>query len=254
MDKCPQELNPIPRSPARAIYNEESRKIIESDLFRLLIIDGFSWLSWPFMGVNGAKEIYSGYDPAWKLSHSPDIWIHELVKKNQIPSSVECLKTFGDDDVGYMSWEEVSAIMSEIVPAAMKRHNLYEVIKVANEFRCFEDFDTRYSSRKVDFHRKWYHSRTKIGTMLSLDTLMEDDEDGIYEVEDESAEFEDKVIGEDYYQRFKEQLSEKDMKILELRVQGLSYEEIAKKLGYKNHSGVIKRMKSITKEFLKHEE
>jgi len=44
------------------------------------------------------------------------------------------------------------------------------------------------------------------------------------------------------------------MKILELRVEGFTHAEIADKLGYKNHSGVIKRMQSITREFVKYEE
>ena len=35
------------------------------------------------------------------------------------------------------------------------------------------------------------------------------------------------------------------MAILELRVEGYGYKEIADKLGYKNHSGVIKRMEAI---------
>ena len=44
------------------------------------------------------------------------------------------------------------------------------------------------------------------------------------------------------------------MKILELRMLGLPYEEIAKELGYKNHSGVLKRMRIIKEEFLKYEQ
>ena len=44
------------------------------------------------------------------------------------------------------------------------------------------------------------------------------------------------------------------MAILELRVEGFTYEEIAKELGYKNHSGVIKRMQAITKAFIQYEE
>jgi DNA-directed RNA polymerase specialized sigma24 family protein len=83
---------------------------------------------------------------------------------------------------------------------------------------------------------------------------MEDDEHGIFDIEDKSANFEENIISEDFCQRFKVRLSEKDMKILELRVEGFTYEEIAEKFGYKNHSGVIKRMQAITKEFIKYEE
>ena len=42
--------------------------------------------------------------------------------------------------------------------------------------------------------------------------------------------------GEDFCQRFKATLSEKDMAILELRVEGYTFGEIADKLGYKTHS------------------
>ena len=40
-------------------------------------------------------------------------------------------------------------------------------------------------------------------------------------------------------------LSEKDMAILQMRMEGKTLEEIAKKLGYKNHSGVLKRIRKI---------
>jgi DNA-binding NarL/FixJ family response regulator len=83
---------------------------------------------------------------------------------------------------------------------------------------------------------------------------MEDEEHGVHEVEDVSSSFEDGVVAEDFCQRFKARLSEKDMRILELRAEGFTYEKIAKKMGYKNHSGVIKRIRSITKAFSKYEE
>ena len=55
---------------------------------------------------------------------------------------------------------------------------------------------------------------------------------------------------EDFCQRFKATLSKKDMAILELRVEGYTYEEIADRLGYKTHSGVIKRMEAVKKRFI----
>jgi hypothetical protein len=254
LDKCPQELNPIPREPALAIWQDKSRKIIESDLFRLLIIDAYSWMVWPYMGMNRRKEIYSGYDPAWKLSHLPEFWIRELMDRKHLPDTVTMLKVYNGDPVGYISIEEVDAIMREVVPTVMEKYNMYEIIEAAKEFRCFEDFDNRSSTEKIDFYRKWYHTRSKVGTMLSLEKIKKEDEEGDYEPEDISAAYEDKVISEDYCQRFKERLSEKDMKILELRVDGFTYEEIAERLGYKNHSGVLKRMRAIKKEFLKYEQ
>jgi DNA-directed RNA polymerase specialized sigma24 family protein len=111
----------------------------------------------------------------------------------------------------------------------------------------------RDTNVRKDFLRKWYHTRSKNVQTVSLEACLEDDEHGIYEIEDTSGDFQDRVAGEDFCQRFKARLSPKDMEILGLRVEGFTYEEIADKLGYKNHSGVIKRMQAITKAFIKYE-
>jgi DNA-binding NarL/FixJ family response regulator len=44
-------------------------------------------------------------------------------------------------------------------------------------------------------------------------------------------------------------LSEKDRQILELRVEGYTYQEIADKVGYKTHSTVKKRIDKIGSKF-----
>lgn len=44
--------------------------------------------------------------------------------------------------------------MSEVAPGVMEKHNIYEIIETAKEFRCFEDFDTRNRNVKRDFYRK----------------------------------------------------------------------------------------------------
>ena len=67
------------------------------------------------------------------------------------------------------------------------------------------------------------------------------------------GDFTGQVEGEDFCQRFKATLSQKDMAILELRVEGYTYEEIADRLGYKTHSAVVKRMEAIKKRFIQYE-
>ena len=44
-------------------------------------------------------------------------------------------------------------------------------IDTAKEFRCFEDFDYRNSRQKIDFYRKWYHTRAKNVTVESLEEI-----------------------------------------------------------------------------------
>ena len=62
------------------------------------------------------------------------------------------------------------------------------------------------------------------------------------------------MAGEDFCQRFKATLSPKDMVILELRVEGYGYQEIADKLGHKTHSAVVKRIEAIKWRFIQYEE
>ena len=131
----------------------------------------------------------------------------------------------------------------------MKQYNIDKVIEVIKEYRCFEDFvDNWESNQKIDFTRKWYHTRTKHPT-VSLDAEIEQyakyNDGRELDFEDVSANAEEQVISEVMIKQFMESLSEKDRKILEMRLEGYTQEEIADELGYKNHSGVQKRITKI---------
>ena len=141
-----------------------------------------------------------------------------------------------------------------IVSRAIEQEGWQPILDVVKEMPCDEDFMYWNTNVRTDFLRKWYHTRVQTVQMISLEACLEDGEHGIYEIEDKSADFADGVISEDFCNRFKARLSEKDMRILELRVEGFTYEEIADKLGYKNHSEVIKRIRAIEKEFVKYED
>ena len=59
---------------------------------------------------------------------------------------------------------------------------------------------------------------------------MEDEDSGIHAIAAPAAgDFTEQVAGEDFCRRFKATLSPKDMAILELRVEGYGYQEIADK-------------------------
>ena len=65
-----------------------------------------------------------------------------------------------------------------------------------------------------------------------------------YEIADD-VNVENDVVDQIIVDEFLSTLSDKDRRILELRIDGTSYERIAELLGYKNHSGVIKRIQKI---------
>ena len=53
---------------------------------------------------------------------------------------------------------------------------------------------------------------------------------------------------------FMETLSERDREILKLKMQGMTDQKIAEKVGFKNHSAVVKRRKQIAEHFQKYVE
>ena len=51
-----------------------------------------------------------------------------------------------------------------------------------------------------------------------------------------------------------ESLSERDREFLYLKMQGMTDQKIAEKVGFKNHSAVVKRRKQIAEHFQKYVE
>ena len=247
LSRCGAELNAIPRNPQELFHNRAACEFVESDLFRLLIIDATAFMVWPYMGFGEYMEIYSGYDPAWRFAHCPDYWIQELTDEGILASAGELFKGC-HSALGYVPEWQIDIYLRHIVPNVMKKHRMDEIIQVAREYPCFEDFDFRKSNQKTDFIRKWYHTRTR-HPMISLEEFQEAYADAHggqeYEEPDPSQNVEETVVAQALVDQFKATLSEKDMQILELRMSGDTLEEIAEKLGYKNHSGVLKRIRKI---------
>ena len=250
--RCPT-LRRLPRNPHTILSNQALLDIVESDQFFDDMFNAASLLAFPHFGFKGWKEDYTGYHPAWLLSGTLSTWAYMLDKEVGWNLNM-LLERSVDKDIPFMPTDFVKHGMGLIVKKVIEEGNLQPILDVVREMPCEEDFMDWNTNVRTDFLRKWYHTRSKKVQMISLDVCLEDEEHGIYEIEDKSASFEDEVVAEDFYQRFKARLSEKDMRILELRVEGFTYEGIADKLGYKNHSGVIKRIRAIEKEFIKYED
>jgi len=258
IQKCPQEINRLPRQVGDFFRDWSVIEIIESDPFLELIIDAYAYMVWPYMGVGGSMERFSGYEPAWIFAHSPAYWVQGLMDAGVMPTAEELGSLSPETYVGFVSLEAASALFSFIVPLTMEKHDMPEIIEVAQEFRCFEAFDTRHSNQKTDFYRRWYHTRP-IHAELSLEQLLhpdsEEDEDGKKrerDLPDPRVDVDEEVAAAVDTDRFLAGLSEKDRAILNLRLSGHTLEEIAAELGYKNHSGVLKRIRKIGKAYEKY--
>ena len=247
LDRCPQELQ-LPRTVASYFHDWNVISTVESDLFIELIMDGFAHLVWPYLGVSGYMENYSGYDPVYIIAHSPAFWVQTLQDEGIIPK-VEDLMRYGQGEImGLLPEAEVSACFEQIFPVAMDRYRLFDVIEAVKETRCPEDYEFRRSHARTDFIRKWYHTRTKHAE-FSLDAWNEKrwqqyETQGI-DIPDTCQDMEGAAITQADAERFLAELPEKDRQILQMRLEGYTLEKIAERLGYKNHSGVLKRIRKI---------
>ena len=250
--RCPT-LRALPRKVRKILYDDDNRVIIDSEPFENELIEAVSFLVFPHFGVRGWKEHYTGNCPLWKLSYLTKLWAQLLDR--EIGWGLQRLLLFPSYmEIPFYDTDYIKGVYAHIVKLGIVVSNLQPVFDVVHEMPCEEDFEKVLSPVRIDFLRYWYHTRTKIGLMDSLEESMERGDRDFYSVVPAgSCDLTRIIASEDYCQRFKKRLSERDLEILELREDGFTFEEIAEKLNYKTHSGVVKRMQAIRKEFLKYE-
>lgn len=249
--RCPI-LRKLPRSMGELNASPEWAEVIQSDTFLNEVMDAVASLAFPHFGFGGWKEHYTGWCPIWRLSYSLPLWAKgvERVRGWGVQSLFRLPPDF---EIPFFDPEDVKAVMGQVVRQTIEEQGWGPMLETVREMSCDEDFEPWDTNVRKDFLRKWYHTRSKRVQTVSLEACMEDEDSGIHSLPDPAGDFTGQVGGEDFCQRFKATLSEKDMAILELRVEGYGYKEIADKLGYKNHSGVIKRMEAIKKRFIQYE-
>lgn len=247
--RCPT-LRELPRRIMEVITSDELMAIVESEQFLSEILDAGALLAFPHFGFGGWKEDYTGIFPVWQLSYLVRHWCQQL--EIETGWGLQRLVSFPSHMyVRFFDPNEVDRVMRIIVQKTIEQQHWQPILDAIREMPCEEDFEPHKSNVRKDFYRKWYHSRSKRVQMVSLESCKTNNRNDIHKMME--APFEDGVISEDFCKRFKETLSEKDMEILELRLAGLRYEEIGKRLGYKNHSGIVKRIRAIAKAFRAYE-
>ena len=249
--RCPI-LRKLPRSMGELNASPEWAEVIQSDTFLNEVMDAVASLAFPHFGFGGWKDHYTGWCPIWRLSYSLPLWAKgvERVRGWGVQSLFRLPPDF---EIPFFDPEDVKAVMGQVVRQTIEEQGWGPMLETVREMSCDEDFEPWDTNVRKDFLRKWYHTRSKRVQTVSLEACMEDEDSGIHSLPDPAGDFTGQVEGEDFCQRFKATLSEKDMAIWELRVEGYGYKEIADKLGYKNHSGVIKRMEAIKKRFIQYE-
>ena len=245
-------LRTLPRCFHEVMTSEKHIDTIKSDQFLNEVMTATAELVFPHFGLRGWVEHYTGYCPAWELAYAVSLWAKTLEEEigwglyniSKLPK--ECQIPFFDTDY-------IKEVMGFVAKRGIEKENLQPILDLVKEIPCHEDFMPYDTFVSIDFKRKWYHTRSIRVQTISLEACLKDEDHSIHEVATDSADM-NNVESMDFVERFKVRLSEKDRTILEFRELGYTYEEIASKLDYKNHSGVIKRMRAIKSEFIKYQD
>ena len=145
----------VPRNPNFVFFDRKWIEFVESDMFLQFIIDATAYIVWPFMGLGAAREIYSGYEPSWKFAHAPHYWLEGLIEEGVI-LSVNELYRYCKKEVNvqfkFFEFEDIEVYLNHTVKSVMAKYEMYEILDVAKEFRCHEDFDTATATKKLILH------------------------------------------------------------------------------------------------------
>ena len=245
----------LPRSPYEVLRTDKYDHIVCDDMFKLLVWDCYAWCAWQFFQVKDRKgnyrdipgnwNQYAGYFPLWRLSYSIIPYIRMKFEQNglgfqnlyNIPQGVE---------VPWLTYQQFSNLVGNVTDMVIAEQNWQPMIDEIWNNRTLEDFDKRGSQVKLDFMRSWGHSRSRKKT-VSIEQLAEEaEENGTdFDIPDTSSEFENSVLSELQIAEFAARLSGRDKKILKMKMEGHTAQEIAEAVGYQTHSAVLKRIRHI---------
>ena len=143
----------------------------------------------------------------------------------------------------------VDKFLARMMSLFLQTQNVPELVELQKTMAAHEDFNENVVQNfsKIDFDRKWTHSRSEAGAALSLDGLIEAFPDAIPVEPLNNATEEVELL--DLERKVLENINETDKEIYLLKKQGYSQNEIAEKLGFKSASAVSKRLANIKQHF-----
>ena len=137
--RCGMEMFMLPRTRAGLFADPGTIRKVESNLFRECVIDAYAYMAWPHMGLKGRLEDYSGYNPCWKVTHAPSLWIDELTDCGVLPSLDQWLQETEPYPYRYhmfMPYALVDAYLSIVVPRVMLRDGYWEWLTMCRSTRA----------------------------------------------------------------------------------------------------------------------
>ena len=154
-------------------------------------------------------------------------------RKNKTPDELT------DEDEQRIMERVIQVVNETLLETVMLGQQLPEINEIAHKFQTHEDFGDKRNPDAINFHNKWTHAKTKIGEMLSLESL----DESIPASGNTDADYNllrDSICSA---------LDDTDTTIFNLLEDGKTQREIAAVLGYKTPSAVSKRIRAIQKKY-----
>lgn len=238
-----RKLDEFPRNPYAAASCVEWREVYSSALFQTTLADTWGWMMWQCLGIRGGVDNYSINDPFVRVTFNMPLWMGLLAEMGITTDFLAAQEP--DTEIPFLTMEQAAHNCDQIAkrfwnhPALKMR----EMRKIVHEHRAHGDFSSMQSHVKMDFLRKYNHTRasTKVTPYINPNGKI------IYApyAPSEFVEVETRI----WFDGFLKRLGSKDREIVRLLEEGYTQEETATMLGYANHSGVCKRIKAIRREF-----
>jgi hypothetical protein len=203
------------------------------------------------MGLKSHSSYYGKDNPLIAMQNNFENVAAEAVYKllDEKPENAMAIieQFIGEDGEWTVNPDE---FLNSAVRKSMEIMNYEEVAKVVQNTPAYEDFnhDKFSNHRATDFDRKWNHTRAKMETVM-LGDLADKESGEPVEIEDKSIDVEADVLSKITQESFWAAITADDKELLKMRMDGLTQEEIADKLGYKTHSAVTKRLQKLRKVF-----
>jgi hypothetical protein len=223
---------------------------------------------WPLLGARGAPSCFSREDPIRMLSHNLDYWMPYIdmvaqkrarsfgrtefedakqkadyhKHKNEMPPGVSLQTPLFGGEI-WCGEYEASEATREMIETADENGDLRAILDAVRSHRVEDDFSERWSFEREDFERKLYAKRNKVKvTFVELNDTVP--------VHGPQSELHEDLLWEDFFAL----LEPKERRVVVCLRKGLTrLGDIAKKLGYANHSPISKslaRVRRKAKKFL----
>lgn len=235
-----RRMDQYPRDPMTFATDPYWKSIYQSQYFEVQLMDLWAWMMWQTFGIRGGFDSYSPNEPFVRIAINLPVWTAIVAELGMTTDLLASLSQ-SHGELPFTSEYETAHNCGLIAKRLLDLPDLKlrEIREVIASHRSHDDFSKRYSNVKIDFYRKYYHTRSKRAKMVPLEEETDDHilygyvPNGFSSVEHRS-----------WVDGLCKQLAARDAEILKLLDRGYTQQEIAKALGYANHSGINKRIKN----------